>query len=150
MVALARVVLLVAESSNKPAPDSWSEGSRVGTLVGATDRPAEENGIEHGDVMQALSGAHLREVGITIKEARPGWQEAHVQVHARRRGVGGMGGGGWRGVLHGDVLCRCTMLFEFFFFPFNFSIFHRDTRELVLRGTIVDVHTNTHVFPYFY
>ncbi|CAN0254707.1 unnamed protein product, partial [Laminaria digitata] len=80
MVALARVVLLVAESSNKPSPDAWSEGSRVGTLIGVTDRPVEENGIEHGDVMQALSGAHLREIGITIKEARPGWQEAHVQV----------------------------------------------------------------------
>lgn len=36
--------------------------------------------VDHGDIMRALSGAHLREIGISIKSARPGWQEAYVQV----------------------------------------------------------------------
>ncbi|CAM9505681.1 unnamed protein product [Ectocarpus sp. 13 AM-2016] len=87
MVVVARMVLLVAESANKPGQDGVSSGaSSSGVPPGATAGGGEERekeGIEHGDIMQALSGAHLREIGIAIKEARPGWQEAHVQVRMR-------------------------------------------------------------------
>eukprot|EP00903_Cladosiphon_okamuranus_P008172 g7871.t1 len=73
MVVVARVVLLIAGSANKPGMDK--------ALSGADSGMEDESGsIEHGDIMQALSGAHLREIGIAIKEARPGWQEAHVQL----------------------------------------------------------------------
>lgn len=89
MVVVARMVLLVAESANKPGQDgvSSSGASSSGVPPEATARgdgdEREKEGIEHGDIMQALSGAHLREIGIAIKEARPGWQEAHVQVRRR-------------------------------------------------------------------
>eukprot|EP00752_Nemacystus_decipiens_P002006 g1927.t1 len=82
MVVVARVVLLVAGSANKPDQDGSSSASGGG---GKEDESggggsSSSSSIEHGDIMQALSGAHLREVGIAIKEARPGWQEAHVQL----------------------------------------------------------------------
>lgn len=84
MVAVARVVLLIAESANQPGQDETSSSSSAAAARAASgDQQQEGNkgtGIEHGDIMQALSGAHLREIGIAIKEARPGWQEAHVQV----------------------------------------------------------------------
>lgn len=75
MVVVARVVLLVAGSANQPGIDG------VSSATNAINSGNDDSGrIDHGDIMQALSGAHLREVGIAIKEARPGWQEAHVQV----------------------------------------------------------------------
>ena len=77
MVVVARVVLLVAGSANKPDEEGASSVSAAGGKEGES---GSSSSIEHGDIMQALSGAHLREVGIAIKEARPGWQEAHVQV----------------------------------------------------------------------
>jgi len=88
MVVVSRVVLLIAGSVNKPGQDGASASSEAASSVrtgggGANEEGKGANesaGIEHGDIMQALSGAHLREVGIAIKEARPGWQEAHVQV----------------------------------------------------------------------
>lgn len=52
------------------------------TAGGKEEAEGGNMNIEHGDILQALSGAHLREVGIAIKEARPGWQEAHVQVRS--------------------------------------------------------------------
>lgn len=86
MVVVARMVLLVAESANKPGQDGVSSGassSGVPPEATAGGEEREKEGIEHGDIIQALSGAHLREIGIAIKEARPGWQEAHVQVRMR-------------------------------------------------------------------
>ena len=79
MVVVARVVLLVAGSANKPDEEGASSVSAAGGKEGESGSSSSSS-IEHGDIMQALSGAHLREVGIAIKEARPGWQEAHVQV----------------------------------------------------------------------
>lgn len=86
MVVLARVILLIAESTGKPESEGSSDGKSgarggVGVVRGtsSTIKP-DIVAIDHGDVLKALSGAHLREVGITIKAARPGWQEAHVQV----------------------------------------------------------------------
>lgn len=85
MVVVARVVVLVADSSNKPGEEASSPVTTAAASAGNGRTEDENVTIEHGDIMQALSGAHLREVGIAIKEARPGWQEAHVQV----RGGGG-------------------------------------------------------------
>ncbi|CAM9777623.1 unnamed protein product [Scytosiphon promiscuus] len=83
MVAVARVVLLIAESANQPGQDETSSSSsttQARSASGDQEEGAKSTGIDHGDIMQALSGAHLREIGIAIKEARPGWQEAHVQL----------------------------------------------------------------------
>lgn len=119
MVVLARVVLLLSSSSNRPMSDASSESSsRTGagspSMSGAAHD--EESGIVHGDIVKALSGAHLREVGISLKAARPGWQEAHVQVRGRgftlyltgvfqclRIGEGGGGVGGDDFVCHVPV-----------------------------------------------
>lgn len=89
MVVVSRVVLLIAGSTNKTGHDGASASSEAASSArtggGEDGKGGSENpGIEHGDIMQALSGAHLREVGIAIKEARPGWQEAHVQVGGGR------------------------------------------------------------------
>lgn len=47
--------------------------------------------VDHVDIMRALSGAHMREIGIAIKAARPVWQEAHVQVQLNCVCVSGPG-----------------------------------------------------------
>lgn len=81
MVVLARVILLMAESSNKPASDiSYDRDAKARGSLGSSAREANEDGVEYADIMKALSASHLREIGISLKTSRPGWQEAHVQV----------------------------------------------------------------------
>lgn len=95
MVVLSRVILLMAESSNRPGSDMAHESSG-----------ANENKVEYADIMKALSASHLREIGIALKTSRPGWQEAHVQV--------GYSVGVW--FVHVRFLCFFVILHFFLIF----------------------------------
>lgn len=82
MVVLARVILLMAESANKPPAfdNAHDRDAKARGSSRSSSTEANENGVEYADIMKALSALHLREIGILLKTSRPGWQEAHVQV----------------------------------------------------------------------
>lgn len=109
MVVLARVLLLVSDSRKESDPNDprtveggsksaspmlttptatttaaagrgGAQGASIRGIWNSGAQPGDAPTVEHGDIMRALSGAHLREVGIAVKNTRPGWQEAHVQL----------------------------------------------------------------------